>query len=45
MEKTKYIRQIPLEPNYYYHLGFPFNLEAADSAVFKKDITLDSLLQ
>ena len=36
MEKTKYIKQIPLEPNYYYHLGFPFNLEAADSAVFKK---------
>jgi hypothetical protein len=36
MEKPKYIEQILLEPNYYYHLGFPFNLEASDSAVFEK---------
>jgi asparagine synthetase B (glutamine-hydrolysing) len=36
MENTKLIKQIQLEPEYYYHLGFPFDIKAIDSTIFSK---------
>lgn len=36
MENTGYIKQVQLEPDYYYHLGFPFDLKNVDSAIFEK---------
>ncbi|WP_372752515.1 asparagine synthase-related protein [Labilibaculum sp.] len=36
MKKTEHINPILLEPNYYYHLGFPFDLKPADPTVFEE---------
>lgn len=34
MARIKYIKQVIIEPDYYYHIGFPFNLNDIDTAIF-----------